>query len=113
MIPAFYEAYKFNCLGIYDKDVIIDRKVVYKALPNFMLFDQLNGILLVQPKSYEAEGEFVLYGRVVYQLPNDVFSNIAGVNSKQLESSLVRLGYIDTDGFVTVSFNGDLKYLNA
>ena len=79
-----------------------------------MQFDQLNGVLSVHPKSYAVEGEHILYGRVSYFLPYNAFTKIVGSDfeSKKLFASLVGLGYLDTNGFVTSSFDGDLSLLD-
>lgn len=112
MIPACYQNYKFNSIGVVDKNKVIEgRKIKYSVLPSFMQFDQRNGILLAQPKSYDAEGDYLVYGRVAYLLPETVFEKFAELNTS-LYSSLVRLNYIDKDGFVTEEFKGDLKWLD-
>lgn len=77
-----------------------------------MNFDQRNGILFAQPKSYEDEGDYVIYGRIASYIPETAFANISGVDSKQLYASLVRLNYIDKGGFLTEEFIGDLKWLD-
>ena len=86
----------------------------FKVLPNFMHFDQLNGIISIQPKSYNSIGDYTFYGRVVYRVPNDVFTEILGskMASIKLFHSLIGLSFIDTNGFVTSSFDGDLSLLD-
>ena len=54
----------------------------------------------------------MIYGRVVYFVPSETFVNIVGNESIQLYTQLVRLNYIDKEGFITEEFNGDLTYLD-
>ena len=43
-----------------------------------MQFDNLNGILIAKPNKFDTLGEYILYGRVVYQVPKDAFDDIVG-----------------------------------
>ena len=45
-------------------------------------------------------------------MPESALNKTFGDNSTQIYTSLVRLNYIDKDGFVTEEFNGDLKWLD-
>lgn len=52
-------------------------------------------------------GNYNIYGRIGLLVPNNTFRNIT--NSTDIYFYLMKIGYLDSDGFITDSFNGDLQ----
>ena len=75
-----------------------------------MQFDYINGVMITYAKNYEVLGNYEIYGRISYAVPKDLFANITGSlqSSNELYFYLIKLSYLDVEGFITDNFDFDL-----
>jgi len=104
--------YKFTTLSLYNIEVLaaaIEAEKAYSPLPNWMTFDKEKGILKVEPTSQQDINTYNIYTRVSTYISKDDFKTISGFNNatdaQELLVSLITLGYMDTEGYITSNFD--------
>ena len=78
---------------------------LYKTPPSWITFDMMNGFLNIEPRDYRDIGLYYTQYTLTTQIKLDEFNNITDGNSKPLVKDLISLGYMDSDYYVTSSFD--------
>lgn len=109
------EPYKLVSISLYQVQVMsinasqIDE--IFYPLPNWMSYDLSSGNVYIEPKGQASLGSYNFHAFISTQISSDIFYNPSlnltyeNTDAVDLMSALVSLGYIDTDGFLTSTFD--------
>jgi hypothetical protein len=80
-----------------------------EVLPNWITFDQNNGFITFAPTSQTQIGSYAIYASISTQVLNSSFVGVASItdtrDSLNLLITLISLGYVDNEGYLTSSFD--------
>ena len=104
------QSYKFTKVSLFELKINPAKPAPewnYLPFPYWMSFDRDNKVLTVEPKKQMHLGTYTLYSAFSTKIPqNAAFSSIKDTDFKQedLITTLISLGYIDNQMFLTSSF---------
>ena len=101
------EGYRFTSFSLYNITLgLAVLTPVYTILPSWITFNKVNGVLRVQPTLQQSIGAYYTYYAISTQIALQEFDNIGdGAHSLDLVCTLLSLGYIDDERYLTSSFH--------
>jgi len=115
---CFEQNHKFTKLSLYEVSPFPKNFKVpinYPSLPSWMTFDRENAIIRIEPKSHSHLGTYNLFAVASIEIAPNAFANIPEINnlenSLDLRAHLVGQGYIDSEGFITPSFDPNIALI--
>jgi len=108
--------YKFTKIAIYEAKILPSQfapTISIRTIPTWMSFDKENALLILEPKIQAHIGAYNLFSVVSTFIPEDSFKGLPDITSDEksydLFITLIQLGYIDNEGFLTSSFDPSQK----
>jgi len=101
--------YKIIKLSLFNSQISPSQAIplmTYTALPSWMSFDFENQILTIESKRQRDLGAYTLYSVSSNKIPLEAFDSVVSNSSstEDLITSLISLGHIDNQRFLTTSF---------
>jgi len=106
------QSYKFTKLSLYEIKVFPSQFTptqTTRSIPTWMHFDKENALLDIEPKIQAHIGSYNLFCVISTFIPEEAFKGIDTIetpsDSYDLLLTLITLGYVDNEGFLTSSFD--------
>ena len=104
--------YQFIAASLYSLDLTeINPRITQTSLPNWISFDIKNKVLNMKPTSDQDIGPYSIYLSVSTPVSAVDFSTYNQTDYKDLISTLLALGYIDSQLYLTPSFDSETQLL--
>jgi len=110
-LPFGKEEYRFTKTALFNIEVIFTEtsaQTTLSSLPDWISFDKDNSMITIDPRSERDLGTYTIYSAFSKKIPLNAFDGLTfseeGVTTEDLITTLIALGYLDTELFLTSSF---------